>query len=120
MIFLQSKCFICKGVNLFRIPSLPPMPSMLLFCIFWVLCLICVCVCVCVCVCIRVCVCVCIQFNCKLLKASPYSAIEPNNSHRQSIDTKLTGIIVDNTLDCLFSSYTYFLLENSNDFFFGH
>lgn len=76
------------------------------------------CVCVCVHVCVRVYV--CIEFNCKLLKALPYSAIEPNNSHRQSIDTKLTGIIIDNTLDCLFSNYTYFLLENSNDFFFGH
>lgn len=38
-----------------------------------------------------------VEFNCKLLKVSPYSAIEPNNSHRQSIDTKLTGKIIDDT-----------------------
>lgn len=59
----------------------------------------------------------CVEF--KLLKVSPYSAIEPNNDHRQSIDTKLTGIIVGNNLDSPFSNYTYFFLENSNDFV-GH
>lgn len=79
---------------------------------FWVMCLVCVCVHACV----RACVCVCVEFNCKLLKASPYSAIEPNNSHRQSIGTKLTGIIVDETLGGPFSNCTYFFLENSNDF----
>lgn len=72
------------------------------------------------CVYLGVCACVCErergEFNCKLLKASPYSTIEPNNSHRQSIDTKLTGIIVDDTLDGPFSNCTYFFLEDSNDF----
>ena len=73
----------------------------------------CVCLCVCVCVvCARASVYVG-EFNCKLLKASPYSAIEPNNSHRQSIDTKLTEIIIDDTLDGPFSNCTYFFLENS-------
>lgn len=57
---------------------------------------------------------VCVEL--RLLKASPYSAIEPNNSHRQSIDTKLTGIIVENNLDSPFSNCTYFFLVNSNDF----
>lgn len=56
------------------------------------------------------------EFNCKLLKVSPYSAIEPNNSHRQSIDTKLTGKIIDDTLGGPFSNCTYFFLENSHDF----
>lgn len=60
-----------------------------------------------------VCVCVCVEF--KLLKVSPYSTIEPNNSHRQSIDTKLTGITVENNLDSPFSNCTYFFLENAND-----
>lgn len=60
---------------------------------------------------------VCVEF--KLLKVSPYSAIEPNNSHRQSIDTKLTGIIIENNLDCPFSNHTDFFLENSNDFVLG-
>lgn len=53
----------------------------------------------------------CVEF--KLLKVSPYSAIEPNNSHRQSIDTKLTGIIVENNLNSPFSNHPYFFPENS-------
>lgn len=56
------------------------------------------------------------EVRCKLLKVSPYSAIEPNNSHRQSVDTRLTGVIIDNTLDSPFSNCIYFFLENSNDF----
>lgn len=68
------------------------------------MCLMCVLACMHVCVCVRACV----EFNCKLLKASPYSAIEPNNSHRQSINTELTGKITEDTLDSPFSSCTYF------------
>lgn len=68
----------------------------------------CVCLCACECVCARA------EFNCKLLKVSPYSAIEPNNSHRQSINSKLTGNI-DVTLDEPFTNCTHSFLENSDD-----
>lgn len=52
----------------------------------------------------------------ELLKVSPYSAIEPNNSHRLSIDVKLTGITVENNLDSPLSNCTCVSLENSDDF----
>lgn len=51
----------------------------------------------------------------KLLKVSPYSAIEPNNSHRLSIAIKLTGITVENNLDSPLSNCTYVFPENSDD-----
>lgn len=63
--------------------------------------------------CMRECECVC---GIQIVKSVALSAIEPNNSHRQSIDTKLTGITIENNLDSPFSNCTCFFLENSNDF----